>query len=473
MAIVVACTLAVVVAAAVQHLVTLELELSDLRAYYFIVPAVVGAVFGVVFVRTLMFREVERRYVLRLKRREAQISAFNSELSERVEERTRELVDKERQLVHAQKMEAVGRLAGGVAHDFNNLLGGILGLTELLRDDLPAQSEGYRTAGEIIGAVQRAADLTRQLLTFGRQQVVRPAAVDLNDIARDLTPILRQAMGEGIAINIQPAARPLVIWADRSQIDQILLNLVINSRDAIEDAGEIRVATSLVPAGQLPPELATGATGDWALLEVEDNGIGMKEELRAQIFEPFFSTKPAHVGTGLGLSVVASVVEQNGGRVEAHSTLGSGTTMRVYLPLTDEEPLPAGQLTGEAAAGSGERILLVEDDTLLRDLLRRVLERGGYRVEALADGNEGLARLAKQEPKLDLMITDLILPGCPGTSLVRALLDANPAARVILMTGYGDQKLRAELDELPELPLLHKPFPPAALLIAVREVLDN
>ncbi len=363
----------------------------------------------------------------------------------------------EEQLRQAQKMEAIGRLAGGVAHDFNNLLQAILSLGQVLV--AKSQDPELRgTAAELEAHVRRGAELTRQLLLFSRREVVRRLPLDLNELVRDAMMLLRRLIPETIMVNVDLATEAVMVEADRSQLHQVLTNLVLNARDAIPGSGTLTVAT-----GQ-------GEGSVW--LEVQDTGVGMDEATRARIFEPFFSTKGREVGTGLGLAVVHGIVEFHGGRIEVESEKDRGSRFRVILPAARAGGAVTGVRRDDAAdvpRGNGERVLVVEDEDGAREGLRQLLELLGYRVVALAGGEQARA-LAGGDPP-DLLLTDYVLPDVDGLSLSRELVSRWPSMRVILMSGYAEDEFVRRAVAAGRLRFLAKPFGLAALAREVKAAL--
>ena len=381
----------------------------------------------------------------------------------------------EAQLRQAQKMEAVGRLAGGVAHDFNNLLTVILAHAALARElvDAATQRELLDDLVEIEQAARRAATLTSQLLAFSRQQVIQPREVDLNETVHNLEKMLRRLIGEDIELvtDLEPDLWPVL--ADPGYLDQILMNLAVNSRDAMTNGGILRIRTR----SAVRPPIAAGAheheLGDYVMLEVSDNGTGMDEQTQQRVFEPFFTTKPKGQGTGLGLSTVYGIVQQSGGHITLESAPGEGTTFRVYLPRATSQPTEAVEMPSAAGKeGRAETILVVEDEDAVRGLLERVLSRHGYRV--LTAGNITEARLVAEalEGPLDLVITDMVMPGGNGRDVREAVAGLHPDARVLYMSGYTEDDITRRGLGGAESAFLQKPFTAQNLLERIREILD-
>jgi PAS domain S-box-containing protein len=379
----------------------------------------------------------------------------------------------EDQLRQAQKMEAVGQLAGGVAHDFNNLLTAIVSFARLVEDALPEGHESRADVKEILAAANRASTLTRQLLAFSRRQRLAPRAVDLADVVRGMEGMLRRVVGEGIALDVAVRA-PGTVVADPGQLELAVLNLVVNARDATAGGGgriAISVDELLLPDG--PDAGAQLPAGPLAVLSVRDTGVGMDEPTRRRLFEPFFTTKPAGKGTGLGLSTVYGIVSQSGGAIRVRSEPGQGSEFRIYLPRRAE--LPAASAPAPAAprpAGGSEVVLLVEDDAAIRAAAERTLASAGYRVIAAGAPDEALAASRRQAGPIDLLVSDVVLPGGNGWELARTLTAERPGLQTLFMSGYAAASSGASL--LPDgVPFLAKPFPPEELLARVRAAIDE
>jgi PAS domain S-box-containing protein len=357
----------------------------------------------------------------------------------------------EEQLLHAQKMEAIGRLAGGIAHDFNNVLAVIGGFAGVAREQLQEQDPARQDLAQVLAAVERAAVLTKQLLAFGRRQVLAPRVLDPNELVAALEPILRRIIGEDVTLRTKLSPGIGRVKVDPAQLEQVLLNLVVNARDAMPTGGTLRI------------EIAEDRPG-FVALSVTDDGIGMDAATRQRIFEPFFTTKDRGKGTGLGLASVYGIVEQSGGRVRVDSALGAGTTMTIVLPTTDEivatptpRPSPEGALRGH------ETILVVEDEDPVRALIQTILRRAGYTVLEAANAGEALLVCEQHEGPIDLVLTDVVMPRMNGPQLAERLRRVRPGLEVAFVSGYDDGAL-----DLPVLPLA-KPFTPDALLLYVRE----
>jgi len=381
----------------------------------------------------------------------------------------------ERQLLQSQKMEAIGRLAGGIAHDFNNLLGVVLGHTEILEDYAGRDSRLRQSVEAIHNATKRASSLTMQLLAFSRKQVVEPKILDLNASVREIEKLLHRVIGEDIQliIRLQPDLGAMQI--DPGQLDQILMNLVVNARDAMPNGGKLILETSDVTLEEPYVGQHLGAaTGSFVLLSISDTGCGMDQETLSHIFEPFFTTKEKGKGTGLGLSTVYGIVKQCGGYVMAYSELSRGTTFKIYFPRCSGVPeaLRPPDWRAEVPGGK-ETVLLVEDETALRELTCGLLERAGYTVLEAANVEDAIQLSENAECKIDLLLTDVVMPGMDGHELSHYLTSRSPALKVLYMSGYTDDVIvhRGVLDR--GTTLLQKPFGRSALLGKVREVLDS
>jgi two-component system cell cycle sensor histidine kinase/response regulator CckA len=378
----------------------------------------------------------------------------------------------EKQLRQAQKMEAVGQLSGGIAHDFNNLLGVIIGYSEILEERLDQGSKLRQNAEEIKKAGQRAASLTRQLLAFSRQQVLEPKVLSLNTVVADTEKMLRRLIGEDIQLTTVLASELGHAKADIGQIEQVIVNLAVNARDAMPDGGKLTIETSIVEldeeyALRHPPTIP----GEYIALLVTDTGIGMDAETRAHIFEPFFTTKELGKGTGLGLSTVYGIIKQSGGYVWVYSEPGLGTTFKIYLPRVDKvvsKNRPSGIASG-FLQGS-ETILLVEDEESLRNLTRTLLERGGYTVLEASGGSQAVEIARQHQGPIHLLLTDMVMPGMNGRAVAENLKPVRPEMKVVYMSGYMSFTSRGLLD--PEAIFLPKPVTRDALFLKVSEALN-
>jgi PAS domain S-box-containing protein len=376
------------------------------------------------------------------------------------------------QLLQAQKMEAVGRLAGGVAHDFNTLLGTVLGYGERLRDRLAGQEPLRRQAEQILRAAGRGAELTKQLLAFSRRTPPAEQVLDLRSALADVEEMLQRLIGEDIEMVFELDRGLWRVRADPSRIEQVVVNLAVNAADAMPRGGRMTVALSNLEIGKAA---CAGERGRWVLLAVTDTGIGMDEATRLRIFEPFFTTKPVGEGTGLGLSTVYGIVAQSGGRVTVDSEPGRGSRFEVRLPAVDG-PRPKTPPSGpeERARGGTETVLVAEDDDLFRGLIREMLEDAGYAVVSSADPAAALEAAAGHAAAVDLLLSDMVMPGGTGSELAQRLKGRYPALRVVLMSGYTDDDLaRRDADGDAADAFIAKPFSVGALLRLVRTVLDD
>lgn len=380
-------------------------------------------------------------------------------------------VQSEQRLRQAQKMEAIGHLAGGVAHDFNNLLGVILGYCEMLQTE-PTLSEPVRQmVRQIECAGNSAKSLTHRLLTFSHRQIIEPVALDLNKAVMRTEAMLARLIGENIILESELSARSARIKADPSQIELMLMNLAINARDAMPNGGKIVIRTDDVTISESGDQLL--ASGRYVRLTVSDTGIGMDAEVQSHIFEPFFSTKPAGKGTGLGLSSVFGIVKQSRGSIAVASELGRGATFTVHLPRCEEAPASLRPVRPPALRGGTETVLLVDDSAPLRALMRRLLEGGGYCVLEAGDPAEAL-RIAESHPgPVSLLITDVVMPGCNGAILAENIARLRPEARVLYTSGYTSDAVVPFRMPSQGCAFLEKPFTREDLLTKVRAQLDS
>ncbi|MFW6205616.1 MAG: PAS domain S-box protein, partial [Gemmatimonadota bacterium] len=380
----------------------------------------------------------------------------------------------EEQLRQAQKMEAVGRLAGGIAHDFNNLLTAVVGHVKFLLDGLEPGDPLREEAEGIQESADRARRLTRQLLAFSRQQMLDPRLVDLGAVLESFEPLLRRLIGEDVLLEVVRDDAPSPVVVDPGQLEQVVLNLIVNARDAMPDGGRLTIRTRCLEVGEggVPGAVDPIAAGRYAVLVVADTGVGMSGETMDRIFDPFFTTKPTGQGTGLGLSTVYGIINQSSGQIRVESEPGQGTTFTVYLPSAAEGQgrTPGPQREGTPPGGT-ESILLVEDDDAVRTLAARVLERAGYTVHTARDGREALDRVGGLEA-VDLLLTDVVMPGLSGRQLADRLRGRDPTLRVVFMSGYtADETIRDREHRVGA--FLEKPFTPDRLAAIVRDVLDS
>jgi PAS domain S-box-containing protein len=376
----------------------------------------------------------------------------------------------EEQLSHARKMDAVGRLAGGVAGDFNNVLTVIAGYSELLRSQIPAGSPQRRFADEIMYAGERAAGLTRQLLAFSRAQSSQPKVVDLNALVAGMEPMLRRLLGEAVELIVLPGPSLGRVRVDSSQMQQAILNLATNAREAMPNGGRLVIETAYVEVDESIAKKAGVKPGPHILLAVSDTGSGMDAETRTRLFEPFFTTKEQGKGSGLGLSLVYGTVKQADGEITVYSQVNCGTIFEIYLPRVTEAidvPTPPRAKTRKGS----ETILLVDDEEGVRTLVQAVLKNGGYDVIEASNGAAALSAYEKNSHKIDLVLTDVVMPQMNGLELGERLADKNPDLAILYMSGYRDSQIGGQASQAVR-EFLNKPFTPDALLARVREVLD-
>jgi two-component system, cell cycle sensor histidine kinase and response regulator CckA len=395
---------------------------------------------------------------------------FRAERQRRASTESRRL---EQQLQQAQKMEAVGRLAGGVAHDFNNLLAVIIGYGDSVMHSLPAADPLREDVAEICRAGQRAAELTRQLLTFSRQQAVEPTWLDLNEVLDGMKRMLERTVGDDVEL-VSRSKRPLgTVRADAGSIEQVIMNLVVNARDAMPSGGKIEIETQdvYIDDSHVQAHLAL-MPGPHVMLSVSDTGTGMDAATQARIFEPFFTTKAQGKGTGLGLSTVFGIVRQCGGSISLDSQLGDGTVFKVYFPRVDAPPSQPRTVKPTSAPRGSETVLLVEDNEQVRRMTHSILQRAGYIVLEARNGFEALAISEHHTGKIHLLLTDVMMPQMSGPELVRRLAPLRPDMRALCVSGYTDDIPLEREDGEASIAFLQKPISPEGLKLKVREVLD-
>src|SRR5438309_890380 len=387
-----------------------------------------------------------------------------------------ERVQLEQQLRQAQKMEAVGRLAGGIAHDFNNILTAITGYADLLLEDLGATDPRRQDADEIHKAADRAAGLTRQLLAFSRQQVLQPTVLEVNTLVSDLEKMLRRLLGEDVALSTRLAPTTGRVKADPGQLEQVIMNLAVNARDAMPNGGKLTLETANVDLdGAYAADHYPARAGPFVMLAVSDTGIGMSQETQVHMFEPFFTTKEKGKGTGLGLATVYGIIKQSGGFIWVYSEVGHGTTFKLYLPRVEElaERAAAPAPARTRPARGTETVLVVEDEAPVRNVARQVLERHGYTVLEAPSAEAALDIATRYSGTIHLLLTDVVMPGLNGRELASRLVDLRPDARVIFMSGYTDDAVTRHGVLEPGSAYVQKPFTPDAIARRVREVLDQ
>lgn len=352
----------------------------------------------------------------------------------------------EQQFLQAQKMEAVGRLAGGVAHDFNNLLMVMSSSAQLIQDDPDNKKSIDKYANQICHAAEKAASLTRQLLAFSRQQVMQPAIIDLNGVVRDIGTMLPRVLGEDVRIAMELAHELDRTNADRSQVEQIIMNLAVNARDAMPEGGTLTIQTKNVELDQeyVNAHGVRGKPGAYVMLSISDTGMGMSQEVQSHIFEPFFTTKELGKGTGLGLATVYGIVKQSGGWIWVYSEIGNGSVFRIYLPSSRQEPLVEQKAPEPIAHHGTETVLLVEDEEMLRKVTAEYLQRRGYQVLQAESGPQAQQILEQHEGDIDVLITDVVMPGFAGTKLAELCLAKRPLIRIMIVSGYADRTTHHE-----------------------------
>jgi two-component system cell cycle sensor histidine kinase/response regulator CckA len=381
----------------------------------------------------------------------------------------------EEKLRQSQKMEAIGRLAGGIAHDFNNLLTVIAGYSRMLMDHLQTDPAAHGQVKKIEEASDRAASLTQQLLAFSRKQVLQPKVISLNGLVENLGSLLQRLIGENIDLQTITASDLGRVKADAAQIEQVIMNLAVNARDAMPAGGQLTLETGNVDLDKSYSVDHPGVTpGPYVMLAVSDTGAGMTPETQARIFEPFFTTKELGRGTGLGLSMVYGIVKQSGGHIWIYSEVGHGTTFKIYFPRTEEgaESAALRQPASSTIRGT-ETILLVEDDQTLRDLVQSILASCGYSVVAPKDPKEAHIICEQRASSIHLLLSDVVMPGISGRELAQTILSRNPAVKILFMSGYTENAIvhHGVLDFGTH--FLQKPFTPSVLAHKVREVLDH
>jgi two-component system, cell cycle sensor histidine kinase and response regulator CckA len=391
---------------------------------------------------------------------------------ERTEQTLRET---EAQLRHSQKMEAIGAITGGIAHDFNNLLSVVLSYAELLSHDLQRADPMRADLDEIARAGRRAADLTAQLLAFSRQQVLQPSVVNLNDIVAGMTQMLRRVIGEDVDLTFSPTLDLSPVFVDAGQIEQVLMNLIVNARDAMPEGGRLTIETAnVVLDAAYSAEHFGVESGRYVMMSVSDTGVGMDRATRERIFDPFFTTKEKGKGTGLGLSTVFGIIKQSGGHVWVYSEPNHGTTFKIYLPYSEEsaDTSPPAPLPPVALRGS-ETVLLVEDDEQVRTLAHAILERNGYHVLEATSGGDALLICERYEGKIHVLLTDVVMPRMSGGELWKRLQPIRPDMKALFMSGYTDDAIVRHGVLSLALPFVQKPLMPKALLAKLRAVLDD
>jgi signal transduction histidine kinase/CheY-like chemotaxis protein len=385
------------------------------------------------------------------------------------------LIASEEQLRQSQKLESIGILAGGLAHDFNNMLTAINGYSELIIRKLPVDDPIRKQVEEIRKAGERSAELTRQLLAFSRRQILQPTMLDLNGVVTDTSSMLKRLLGEDITITTKLTHDLWKIKADQGQLTQVVMNLMINSRDAMPDGGAITIETANVELDREHSRTHPSSTpGPYIMLRITDTGVGMDDETRQRVFEPFFTTKPVGRGTGLGLSTVYGIVKQSGGNIWVDSEPGKGATFTIYLPQAADEAQRTRADSEQSQPHSGsEKVLLVEDEASVRGLAREILEACGYEVFEASNGHEAFDRFERECVEIDLLITDIVMPGMSGRELSEKVASRCPHIKVLFTSGYTDDAIirHGIVDQGKN--FLQKPFTFDGLARKVRAVLDE
>ena len=380
----------------------------------------------------------------------------------------------EARLAQSQRLETVGQLAGGIAHDFNNLLAVILNYAYFVRQQLAEDSSVRADVDEIRRAAERASELTHQLLVFSRREAVRLEVLDVNEVVRDMERLMRRTIGENVVLLTELDEDPCMVKADAAQLEQVVLNLVVNSRDAMPGGGTVTIATRRVELtgdrGQAPPSLAPGS---YVFLSVRDDGEGMEPDVAAHAFEPFFTTKPKGAGTGLGLATVYGTVTQCGGEADIRSAPGEGSEVRVWLPETLERTRAVRDAPEGANGSAGETVLVVEDEDAVRQLTCRILESGGFRCLSASGGEEALRLHGEAETHIDLLLTDVVIPGMSGRELAERIAAEGSRVPVLFMSGYTDDVVDRHALPPGATALVHKPFTAASLLRSVHQALED
>ncbi|MBL8684640.1 MAG: response regulator [Myxococcales bacterium] len=411
-----------------------------------------------------------------------QLRAFHAELEARVESRTQELAragealrKSEEHLRQAQKLEAIGRLAGGIAHDFNNLLSVVLSYSDVLLEELGRDASIRGDLLEIKNAGLRAAELTRQLLAFSRQQVFEAKLIDVNELVHGMSKMFGRLLGEDLECRLSLASGLGSVRADPGQVEQVLMNLVVNARDAMPNGGKLLIETANVRLDEAyASERAEVRPGDYVLIAISDTGLGMDRATQARCFEPFFTTKERGKGTGLGLSTVFGIVKQSGGHVAVYSEPNHGTTFKVYLPIVEGELRPLAKQALPVALGRGtETILLVEDESAVRAVAAAILKRAGYRVLDVGTPTNGLTLCELYPEEIHLLLTDVVMPEMNGRELAARVRQRRANCKVLFMSGYTDNVILQHAVLEPGAAFLQKPLTPEALSKKVREVLDG
>jgi nitrogen-specific signal transduction histidine kinase len=381
----------------------------------------------------------------------------------------------EAQLRHSQKMEAVGTLAGGIAHDFNNILNVIMGYGTMVMDKLGPGSPSKEHMNEVLLAADRAANLTRRLLVFSRKQVVEVKPVNINELVLGVQKMLVRIIRESIEFTLDLADRPLIVLADAGQLEQVLINLASNAKDAMPEGGRLTISTGLEDLDDdYVAAYGYGKPGRYALITVADTGQGMDAEVQKKIFEPFFTTKGIGEGTGLGLAISYGIIKRHSGYIKVYSEPAQGTVFKIYLPLSDEKASPDRKTEAAVAIkGGNETILVAEDDVALMKLTRVVLESFGYRVIPAKDGEEAITKFRESREPISLVLLDMIMPKKNGKEVSEAIRKVSPGTKILFASGYTMDIIKAKELQAAGGDFLNKPITPKDLLVKVREILDR
>jgi len=423
-------------------------------------------------------RSMRKSYYPELQKRIAELEKTNKELLLEISQRQQAQAFQkklEEQLQQAQKMEAIGQLAGGIAHDFNNILTAIIGYGNLLQMKMKEGDALRHDVDKILAGSERAAELTRSLLAFSRRQIIDPRPINLNDVVKGIEWLLFRIIGEGVELKTILKHEDLITMADSGQLEQVLMNLSTNARDAMPDGGVLLFETDTIRMDEdYIKTHGYGNPGPYALLAVTDSGCGMDEETRKRIFEPFFTTKETGKGTGLGLAMVYGIIKQHNGYINVYSEPRRGTTFKIYLPLIKSEVWEKGKVAPVAyCTGGTERVLVAEDDKEIRELTRDVLERFGYTVITAEDGEDAIDKFSGSKDDIQVMLLDVMMPKKNGREVYEKISTIKPDIKVIFLSGYTGNILHKKGILSQKFDFIQKPIAPKVLLAKIREVLDR
>jgi len=423
-------------------------------------------------------RSMRKSYYPELQKRIAELEKTNKELLLEISQRQQAQAFQkklEEQLQQAQKMEAIGQLAGGIAHDFNNILTAIIGYGNLLQMKMEEGDALRHDVDKILAGSERAAELTRSLLAFSRRQIIDPRPINLNDVVKGIEWLLFRIIGEGVELKTILKHEDLITMADSGQLEQVLMNLSTNARDAMPDGGVLLFETDTIRMDEdYIKTHGYGNPGPYALLAVTDSGCGMDEETRKRIFEPFFTTKETGKGTGLGLAMVYGIIKQHNGYINVYSEPRRGTTFKIYLPLIKSEVWEKGKVAPVAyCTGGTERVLVAEDDKEIRELTRDVLERFGYTVITAEDGEDAIDKFSGSKDDIQVMLLDVMMPKKNGREVYEKISTIKPDIKVIFLSGYTGNILHKKGILSQKFDFIQKPIAPKVLLAKIREVLDR